>query len=102
MRLGRVIAALLVGGKEIPSTFHVLSVTGTRELNRIPAASIQLEDGEASKATFPASNSDSFLPGKQIDDARRAPFVRNMDEFDLRHGVQQLSGQMLRRTDAHR
>jgi Rhs element Vgr protein len=60
-------AVLLVDGKEIPSTFHVLSITVTRELNRIPAASIQLEDGEAAKATFPASNSDSFLPGKKIE-----------------------------------
>jgi Rhs element Vgr protein len=59
--------AILVDGKEIPDTLHLLSVTVSRELNRIPNASIQIEDGEASKATFAASNSDDFLPGKAIE-----------------------------------
>jgi len=59
--------ALLVGGKEIPSWFHILSVTVSRELNRIPSASIQIEDGEAAKATFAASNAEYFLPGKAIE-----------------------------------
>jgi Rhs element Vgr protein len=58
---------LLVGGKEVPSTFHVLSIAVNRELNRIPSAAIQIEDGEAAKATFAASNADYFLPGKQIE-----------------------------------
>jgi Rhs element Vgr protein len=59
--------AILVEGKEVPSTFHVQSITVDREVNRIPRASIQLEDGEASKATFPASNSELFVPGKKIE-----------------------------------
>ncbi|MBY5456435.1 type VI secretion system tip protein VgrG [Rhizobium leguminosarum] len=59
--------ALLVGDKEIPSWFHILSVTVNRELNRIPSASIQIEDGEAAKATFAASNAEYFLPGKAIE-----------------------------------
>jgi len=58
---------ILVGGQQVPDTFHVLSVTVSRELNRIPSASLQLDDGEASKATFPASNSDLFVPGKPIE-----------------------------------
>jgi len=58
---------ILVAGQPLPDTLHVLSVTVNRELNRIPSASIQIDDGEASKATFPASNSDSFLPGKAIE-----------------------------------
>lgn len=58
---------ILVEGTEIPGRFHVLSISVTRELNRIPAAVIQLLDGEASKSTFEASNSDLFIPGKKIE-----------------------------------
>jgi Rhs element Vgr protein len=58
---------ILVDGKEIPSTFHLLSVTVSRELNRIPSASIQLDDGEAAKANFAVSDSDIFVPGKAIE-----------------------------------
>ena len=59
---------ILIDGNPIPDTLHVMSVSVNRELNRIPSASIQIDDGEAAKATFPASNSDSFLPGKSVRD----------------------------------
>lgn len=59
--------ALLVDGKEIPGEYHVMSITVNRELNRIPSASIQLQDGDASNATFAASDTALFLPGKQIE-----------------------------------
>lgn len=59
--------AILIEGKVIPSEFHVLSVAVTRELNRIPTATIQLQDGEASKSTFEASNTHHFVPGKKIE-----------------------------------
>ena len=58
---------VLVDGAQIPGEFHVLSVSVKKELNRIPTATIQLRDGEASKATFEASNSDLFIPGKKIE-----------------------------------
>ena len=57
----------LSDGVEISGEFHVLSVAVMRELNRIPSATIQLRDGEASKATFEASNTDIFIPGKKIE-----------------------------------
>jgi Rhs element Vgr protein len=60
-------AALRVEGKEISGEFHVLSVVVSRELNRIPSASFQLQDGEASQATFAASNTSHFIPGKQVE-----------------------------------
>ncbi len=47
--------------------FQVLAVSVSRELNRIPAANIQLQDGEPSKASFAASNTDHFIPGKHIE-----------------------------------
>lgn len=58
---------VLVDGTEISGQFHVLTVSVTREANRIPTAVIQLLDGEASKATFEASNGDNFIPGKKIE-----------------------------------
>ena len=60
-------AVILVGGQALPDTLHVLAVTVNRELNRIPSASLQIDDGEASKSTFPASNADWFVPGKSIE-----------------------------------
>lgn len=59
--------AVLVDGQEISGEFQVLSVSIDREINRIPKAIIQLLDGEAAKATFAASNSDHFIPGKNIE-----------------------------------
>ncbi len=60
-------AAILIDGAEISGEFHVLSVYVTRELNRIPTATIHLQDGEAAKATFKASNTEHFIPGKKIE-----------------------------------
>ena len=60
-------AVVLIEGQAIPGSFHVLSVYVNRELNRIPSAMLHLRDGEASKATFEASNTDLFIPGKKIE-----------------------------------
>ncbi len=59
--------AVLVDGVEIPGAYHVFAVSVTREVNRIPTATIQLRDGEASRSTFELSNSDHFVPGKEIE-----------------------------------
>lgn len=59
--------AVLIEGTEIPGNFHLLSVSVSRELNRIPSAVLHLLDGEAAKSTFEASNSDLFVPGKSIE-----------------------------------
>ena len=58
---------LLVEDEEISGEFHVLAIVVTRELNRIPTATIHLKDGEAAKATFSASNTGHFIPGKNIE-----------------------------------
>ncbi|SEA48150.1 Rhs element Vgr protein [Thiothrix caldifontis] len=60
-------AVLRIDGAEISGEFHVLSVTVSRELNRIPSAEFQLRDGEASQATFAASNTNHFIPGKAVE-----------------------------------
>lgn len=59
--------AILVDGRDVSGDLHVKSLTVSRELNRIPVAVIQVEDGEASRGTFAVSNSDRFSPGKTID-----------------------------------
>lgn len=58
---------VLVDGTEISGEFHVLSVTVSAELNRIPSAVLELRDGEAAKATFAASDTDHFVPGREIE-----------------------------------
>lgn len=58
---------ILIGGQALPGTLHVLAVTVNRELNRIPSASLQIDDGEAAKSDFPASNANLFAPGKSIE-----------------------------------
>ena len=59
--------SVLIGGAEVAGEFHVLSATVSNELNRIPSATVQLRDGEASKQTFEASDTDHFVPGKEIE-----------------------------------
>ncbi len=59
--------SVLVEGKEISGEFHVLFLSVTRELNRIPAAIFELQDGEPAKSTFAASDTANFVPGKHIE-----------------------------------
>nr|WP_228779053.1 type VI secretion system tip protein VgrG [Methylobacter sp. BlB1] len=57
----------MIDGTEISGEFHVLSIYISRELNRIPSATVLLQDGEAAKSTFAASNTEHFIPGKAIE-----------------------------------
>jgi Rhs element Vgr protein len=58
---------ILIDGNEISGEFHLLSLSVSRELNRIPSATLQFMDGEASQATFKVSNTAHFIPGKKIE-----------------------------------
>jgi len=59
--------AILIEGQEIPGEYQVQAVSVSLELNRIPAATIHLKDGEASQGKFKASDTDLFIPGKKIE-----------------------------------
>lgn len=59
--------AVLIDGEEISGAFHIMAVSTTTELNRIPHAQIELRDGEASQATFTASDTEHFIPGRQVE-----------------------------------
>ncbi len=58
---------ILSEGRELSRTYHILSIIVTKELNRIPAATITLIDGEAAKETFEISDKDELIPGKNIE-----------------------------------
>lgn len=53
-------------GNEVSRTYHVMSISVSHELNRIPTASIILLDGEAARETFEISDTNEFIPGKEI------------------------------------
>ena len=55
------------GGTEISNTYHVLSVIVSREVNRIPSATIIIIDGDPAAQTFEISNKAEFEPGKEIE-----------------------------------
>jgi Rhs element Vgr protein len=58
---------ILSEGNEVSKTYQVLSIVVTKEVNRIPSATIIILDGEASKQSFEISNKDDFIPGKNIE-----------------------------------
>jgi Rhs element Vgr protein len=58
---------ILIDGTEIPGTINLESINVMRELNRIPSATLHIQDGEASKGTFDVSNTEQFIPGKKIE-----------------------------------
>lgn len=57
---------VLSGGQEVPRSYPIASVMVNKEVNRIPAATLIYQDGEASRQTFALSDTDLFIPGKEI------------------------------------
>ncbi len=57
---------ILVNETAINPAYEILSVSITKEVNRIPVACIVLRDGDASTRNFEISNQDDFIPGKKI------------------------------------
>jgi Rhs element Vgr protein len=62
-----VTSTILSAGTEVPKTCNVLSVVISKEVNRVPSASIIITDGEPSKQDFEISNKADFEPGKEIE-----------------------------------
>ena len=58
---------LLTDGRELSAEYHVLSITVTREINKIPYAQIMVLDGDAATEDFEHSNSEDLIPGKEIE-----------------------------------
>lgn len=58
---------VLTDGEPIKSEYNLVSVTVDRALNKVPSARILLLDGDVAKEDFEISNSEDFVPGKEIE-----------------------------------
>ncbi len=58
---------VLVDGTKIPDVYQLMQVQVQRQINRIPWAKIMLLDGNPSEETFDISESDHFVPGKEVE-----------------------------------
>ncbi len=56
-----------VEGEAISGDHHIGSLSVHKEINKIPAARIKIYDGIPAEETFPVSNTDLFIPGKNIE-----------------------------------
>ncbi len=54
-------------GSDVSRTYHVASILAHRELNRIPFATVIIEDGDPASESFPVSNTDDFRPGRELE-----------------------------------
>src|SRR5688572_3808768 len=57
---------LLIDGSAINPEYQVISISVSKEINRIPLTKITIRDGEASKNTFEISAKNDLVPGKKI------------------------------------
>ena len=57
---------ILSNGQPINSGYQVLSLTVTKEVNRLPTAKIVLRDGDSSEERFEISDTADFIPGNKI------------------------------------
>lgn len=58
---------ILSGGNALPGTIQVMSVSVSKEVNRIPVATIVIKDGDTAEQDFLISNEDLFKPGTELE-----------------------------------
>lgn len=58
---------VLVEGNALSGVHHVHNVIVSKEINRIPTATIIISDGDAPSQDFALSNEDLLIPGKKIE-----------------------------------
>lgn len=59
--------SILSEGKEIPSTYEVMGINITHEINKIAQAEITLRDGSSPSQSFDIIDADIFKPGAEIE-----------------------------------
>src|SRR5690606_35565224 len=64
---GLVTFTIKINEEAIPEDIGILSVVVTKEINKIPAATVLIQDGSASKQDFEVSNKQLFIPGNEIE-----------------------------------
>jgi len=62
-----VTVTVMVGGSKIPDVYELMQIQVQRQINRIPSAKIMLLDGNPSDETFKVSESDTFVPGNEVE-----------------------------------
>lgn len=67
MEGGYLSVLVLIGGSEIPQTYHLESISIVKEINKIPFAKIELIDGSTREQKFEASEDANFEPGKEVE-----------------------------------
>lgn len=55
-----------IEGNPLNTSYQLLSLSVTKETNRIPVAKLVFRDGEAAEKSFELSNDEAFVPGKKI------------------------------------
>jgi Rhs element Vgr protein len=55
-----------IDGNPLNNSYQLLSLSVSKETNRIPVAKLVFRDGEAAEKSFEISNDDAFVPGKKI------------------------------------
>ena len=58
---------IMVEGTEVDPSYQLLSLSISKEVNRVSAASLIFRDGDAALQTFALSNKEDFIPGKKIE-----------------------------------
>ncbi len=58
---------ILIEGEEIPREYQVAALTVVKQVNRISTAKILLLDGDPASGDFEISNSELFIPGKEVE-----------------------------------
>ena len=58
---------ILSDGQALDPSYALVSLTVSKEVNRIPSAQITVQDGDAATGIFPISESAFFEPGKEIE-----------------------------------
>ncbi len=57
---------ILINGQVVDPGYQVLSISISKEINRLPTAKVILKDGDSAAETFQISEQEEFLPGKSI------------------------------------
>lgn len=55
-----------INGRELSAEYAVVKIEVEKEVNRIPTATLWIEDGNPSLQEFSASNSNEFVPGNDV------------------------------------
>ncbi len=86
-----VTVTILSDGQRIDETHELLSVDVRRDVNRIPSACLEFQDGDLPNATFPLSEQRTFEPGKVVEIKARYETTSDATLFKgvvVRHGIE--------------